>query len=57
MPKAEIVGNGYDLSINKYKETAHIEIEYDRPEVILNKIIVLEQRIHAGITELQAMIE
>ena len=57
VPKAEIVGNGYDLSINKYKETAHIEIEYDRPEVILNKIIVLEQRIHAGITELQAMIE
>ena len=28
MPKADIAGNGYDLSINRYKEIVYDEIEY-----------------------------
>ena len=30
VPKKEIVENGYDLSINKYKEVEYIPVEYPR---------------------------
>ena len=30
-PKADIVANGYDLSINRYKEIVHDEIEHRDP--------------------------
>jgi len=36
VPVEEIKGNGYDLSINKYKEVVYNEIEYDSPDVIIN---------------------
>ena len=29
--KYEIVGNDYDLSINKYKKSTYIEVEYPHP--------------------------
>jgi type I restriction enzyme M protein len=32
----EIKGNGYDLSINRYKEVVYEEIKYDSPGAILN---------------------
>ena len=35
MPKAEIAGNDYDLSINRYKEVEYEAVEYDTPKVIL----------------------
>ena len=28
VPKDEIVGNGYDLSINKYKKTEYVPVEH-----------------------------
>ena len=28
VPKQEIVDNGYDLSINKYKQTVYVEKKY-----------------------------
>lgn len=36
--KKEIVDNGYDLSINKYKEEVYEEIKYEKPDVILQNI-------------------
>ena len=56
VPKAEIVGNGYDLSINKYKETEHVEVEYERPEVILAGIRQNEVQILEGIKQLEELI-
>lgn len=36
VPLQEIVDNGYDLSINRYKEIVYEKVEYDAPEVIIN---------------------
>ncbi|MFD0619695.1 N-6 DNA methylase [Paenibacillus sp. GCM10027629] len=53
----EIRDNGYDLSINKYKEIEYEEVAYAHPREILKKIQVLEEEIQAGIEELAGMIE
>ena len=53
----EIRENGYDLSINKYKEIEYKEIEYDAPQVILERVKILEKEINEGIRELERMIE
>lgn len=56
VPKAEIVGNDYDLSINKYKQSAYVEEEYPHPLEIMTEINELEQEITAGLTELEAVL-
>lgn len=55
--KEEIVKNGYDLSINKYKEIVYKEVKYDAPEEIILRIRKLEMEINAGIADLAEMIE
>ena len=57
VPVEEIRGNGYDLSINKYKEIEYEEIQYDSPSVILNRIKILEKEISQEINELERMLE
>lgn len=54
--KEEIVKNGYDLSINKYKEIVYEEVKYDAPEEIILRIRKLEMEINAGIADLAEMI-
>ena len=54
--KSEIVENGYDLSINKYKEIEYEEVVYDAPEVILGRVKALEDEIVKGISELEEML-
>lgn len=56
VPKAEIVGNDYDLSINKYKQSAYVEEEYPHPLEILTEINELEMEITKGLTELEDML-
>ena len=56
VPKSEIVDNGYDLSINKYKQSSYIEEKYPHPKEILSEINKLEKEITAGLAELEAMI-
>ncbi|MBA9087262.1 type I restriction enzyme M protein [Fontibacillus solani] len=53
----DIRDNGYDLSINKYKEIEFEEVAYAHPREILLKIQALEDEIIAGLDELVAMIE
>ena len=53
----EIRENGYDLSINKYKEIEYEEVVYDEPKVILERVRKLEEEITKGINELERMIE
>ena len=55
--KSEIVENGYDLSINKYKEIEYEEVVYDAPEVILGRVKELEDEIVKGISELERILE
>ena len=54
--KADIVGNKYDLSINRYKETVHVEEKYDDPKVILKQLMTLENHIMADLKDLESML-
>ena len=56
VPKDEIVENGYDLSINKYKKTEYVAVEYPSTTEILADLHELEQRITAGLAELEGML-
>ena len=56
VPVEEIREKGYDLSINKYKEVEREVVEYDAPEVIMERIVSLESEIQKALTELKEMI-
>ena len=56
VPKEEIVGNGYDLSINKYKKTDYVPVEYPPTSHIMAELHTLEEEITAGLKELEGMI-
>ncbi|MGO5010649.1 type I restriction-modification system subunit M [Niallia sp. Sow4_A1] len=56
VPVDDIRKNGYDLSINKYKEIVYEEVEYESPKIIINKIKDLENEINTGINELGALL-
>jgi len=56
VPKAEIAANGYDLSINRYKEAEYAEVTYEPPKVILQKLRDLESEIRADLDELERLL-
>jgi type I restriction enzyme M protein len=57
VPKAEIVGNDYDLSINRYKEVEYEAVEYDPPAVILERLAKLDAEIAEGRQALEALLQ
>ncbi|MDE6839133.1 MAG: SAM-dependent methyltransferase, partial [Acutalibacter sp.] len=56
VPKAEIAENGYDLSINKYKQVEYVPVEYPPTEEILDELERMEEEIAAGLRELRGMV-
>lgn len=52
----EIRQNGYDLSINKYKEVEYEEVQYEAPSKILDDIKALEFEVQTSLNELEGMI-
>ena len=56
VPKAEIVENGYDLSINKYKKTEYVPVEYPSTQEIMAELRELELEITKGLAELEEML-
>lgn len=52
----EIRANKYDLSISRYKPIEHKEIEYEKPDVIMKKVLKLEKEIAKDIEEIQTML-
>ena len=56
VPKAEIVANGYDLSINKYKKTEYKPVEYPPTTEILAELNQMEAEITKGLKELEGML-
>jgi len=56
VPKAEIIAQGYDLSLNRYKEVVQEEIEYQAPKEILAELAKLEEEIQRGMGELAGML-
>jgi type I restriction enzyme M protein len=56
VPRAEIAGNGYDLSINRYKEVVHDAVAHVPPMEILARLATLEREIQAGMKALEGML-
>ncbi|MCU0549537.1 MAG: type I restriction-modification system subunit M [Leptolyngbya sp. Prado105] len=56
VPKDEIAENGYDLSLNRYKEVVHEEVDHVPPEKILVTLDELEAKIQKGMKELKEML-
>ena len=56
VPKADIAAQGYDLSLNRYKEVVHEEIEHRAPMEILADLAKLEVEIQRGMNELEGML-
>lgn len=56
VPKQEIVDNGYDLSINKYKKTEYVAVKYPSTAEIMDKLDALEEEIAVGLKELRKML-
>ncbi len=57
VPKADLVANGYDLSLNRYKEVVHAEVEHVSPKQLLAELGELEREIEAGMRELEGMLK
>jgi type I restriction enzyme M protein len=52
VPKADLVAQGYDLSLNRYKEVVHEEVQHRAPREILAELAKLEVEIQQGMKEL-----
>ena len=57
VPKQEIMDNGYDLSINKYKQVEYTPVEYPPTSEILKDIFTLENEIQKEMRTLWADLE
>ncbi|KHK57286.1 DNA methyltransferase [Ralstonia sp. A12] len=55
--KADIAEQGYDLSINRYKEVVHEVVEHEHPLELLTKLKQLEDEIRTGMLELEGMLK
>jgi type I restriction enzyme M protein len=56
VPKADIAGAGYDLSLNRYKEVLHDADEHRPPKEIIAELKALEKEIVEGLKELEGMV-
>ena len=56
VPKADIVAQGYDLSLNRYKEAECDDVEHRAPLEIIADIEQLEDEITRGVADLKAML-
>jgi type I restriction enzyme M protein len=57
VPKAAIVKEGYDLSLNRYKEVVHEEVAHRQPKEILARLATIEHEIQTGMKELDGMLK
>ncbi|ATB26893.1 type I restriction-modification system subunit M [Melittangium boletus] len=56
VPVSEIEEKDFDLSINRYKEAKHKEVQYDPPKKIIAKLRALEAEIAKDLSELEGML-
>ncbi|MDK2410732.1 class I SAM-dependent DNA methyltransferase [Aphanizomenon sp. PH219] len=57
VPKSDIAAQGYDLSLNRYKEVVHEEVEHLAPQEILANLAKLEVEIQQGMEKLEALLK
>lgn len=56
VPKDEIADNEYDLSINKYRKTEYVPIEYPPTEKIIAEIEIINRQIEKETDELKKLL-
>jgi len=56
VPKADIVAQGYDLSLNRYREVVHEEVEHRDPLEIIAELEQMEKEIAQGLRDLKVML-
>jgi type I restriction enzyme M protein len=56
VPKVDIVAQGYDLSLSRYKAVVHDEVEHRPPLDIIADLECLESEIQQGLSELRALL-
>jgi type I restriction enzyme M protein len=57
VPKVDIAAQGYDLSLNRYKEVVHAEVAHRPPGEILKALGKLEAEVQQGMKELEGMLK
>jgi len=56
VPREDIAAQGYDLSLNRYKEIVHDEMEQRPPQEIVEELERIESEIQQGMSELKRML-
>jgi type I restriction enzyme M protein len=57
VPKDDISAQGYDLSLNRYKEVIHEAVDHRPPQQILAGLDRLESKIQQSLKELEGMLK
>ncbi len=57
VPKPDLAAQGYDLSLNRYKEVVHVEVAHRPPSEILESVAKLEADIQQEMKELKEMLK
>jgi type I restriction enzyme M protein len=57
VPKADIAAQGYDLSLNRYKEVVQEEIQHRKPHEILADLDKIEKEIQRAMNQLEEMLQ
>ncbi|MDF3071780.1 MAG: Type restriction-modification system, DNA-methyltransferase subunit [Polyangiaceae bacterium] len=57
VPKADIAAQGYDLSLNRYREVVHAEVVHRSPREILAGLAQLEGTIQAEMKQLEQLLQ
>lgn len=56
VPRAEIAGNDYDLSVSRYREVEHAAADHKPPREIIAELKQIEAEIATGLDELAGML-
>ena len=56
VPKADIASADYDLSLNRYQEAEHEDVQHDPPSKIIAELKALEAEIGDGLRKLEEMV-
>jgi len=57
VPKADIAAQGFDLSLNRYKEVVHDEVRHRKPKEILGDLVRLEEDIQKQTKALMGLLQ
>ena len=56
IPAEEIREAGYDLTVGRYRQAVHEEVNHEAPKVILHKLLQLEEEITSCLRDLEVKI-